>query len=214
VPTLTEQLAEMRTNFPDDDEGRALRLRSIEEVKNSGQAPGLVVGEQVPDFTLPDAHGLSVSSKALLARGPLVISFYRGDWCPYCNVELRALELASAEIAALGASIVAISGQRPDNALMLTDKHSLSFPVLSDVDQVVIRAFKLRYDVPAELRAMFEARGSDMSQRNADGSWTLPISATYVVDRTGRIVAAHAEAEWRIRLDTDDIIEALAKLEH
>jgi peroxiredoxin len=214
VPTLTEQLAEMLANFPDNDEGRALRLRSIEEVKNSGQAPGLVVGEQVPDFTLPDAYGQSVSSKDLLARGPLVISFYRGEWCPYCNVELRALELASAEIAALGASIVAISGQRPDNALSLTDKHSLSFPVLSDVDQVVIRAFKLRYDVPAELRAMFEARGSDMSQRNADGSWTLPISATYVVDRTGMIVAAHAEAEWRIRLDPDDIIEALAKLEH
>jgi peroxiredoxin len=211
---LTEQLAEMLANFPDNDEGRALRLRSIEEVKNSGQAPGLIVGEQIPDFTLPDAHGQSVSSKELLAQGPLVISFYRGDWCPYCNVELRALELASAEFAALGASIVAISGQRPDNALLLTDKHSLSFPVLSDVDQVVIRAFRLRYDVPAELRAMFEARGSDMSQRNADGSWTLPISATYVVDHTGRIVLAHAEAEWRIRLDPDDIIEALAKLEH
>ena len=214
MPTLTEQLAEMLANFPDNDEGKALRLRSIEEVKNSGQAPGLAVGEQIPDFMLPDAHGRSVSSKELLARGPLVISFYRGDWCPYCNVELRALELASAEIGALGASIVAISGQRPDNAALLTAKHSLSFPVLSDVDQVVIRAFKLRYDIPAELRAMFEARGSDMSQRNADGSWTLPISATYVVDRTGRIVVAHAEAEWRIRLDPDDIVEALAALEH
>jgi peroxiredoxin len=209
MASLTEQLAEMLANFPDDEEGRALRLRSIEEVKRSNQAPGLVVGEQIPVFTLPDAYGRQVSSAELLSHGPLVVSFYRGAWCPYCSVELRALELASAEIAALGGSIVAISGQRPDDALGLTEEHSLSFPVLSDVDQAVIRAFKLRYDIPAELRAMFEARGSDMTQRNADGSWTLPISATYVTDGTGKIVLAHAEAEWRVRLDPIDIVEAL-----
>jgi peroxiredoxin len=212
MSSLTEQLAEMLANFPDSEEGKALRLRSIEEVRKSGQAPGLTIGELIPEFVLPDAYGREVSSRELLDRGPLVISFYRGEWCPYCNVELRALELAASEIAAYGASIVAISGQRPDNAISLTEKHSLSYPVLSDIDQVVIRAFKLRYDVPAELRAMFEARGSDISQRNADGSWTLPISATYVVDGTGRVVAAHADAEWRVRLDPNEIIAALKKL--
>jgi peroxiredoxin len=175
MSTLTEQLAEMLANSKDSDEGRALRLRSIEEVASSSQAPGLAVGELIPSFTLPDPSGKLVSSDALLERGPLVISFYRGDWCPYCNLELRALEQASPAIAKLGGSIVAISGQRPDAAAGLTEEHALSFPVLSDVDQVAIRAFKLRYDVPAELRAMFEARGSDISQRNADGSWTLPI---------------------------------------
>jgi peroxiredoxin len=212
MSSLTEQLDEMLANFADSEEGKALRLRAIEEVRNSGQAPGLVVGDQIPEFILPDAYGQVVSSKELLESGPLVISFYRGEWCPYCNVELRALELAAPDIAGLGASIVAISGQRPDNAISLTEKHSLSYPVLSDVDQVVIRAFKLRYDVPAELRAMFEARGSDISQRNADGSWTLPISATYVVDGTGTIVLAHADAEWRVRLDPSEIIAALARL--
>jgi peroxiredoxin len=85
--------------------------------------------------------------------------------------------------------------------------------VLSDVDQVAIRAYKLRYDVPAELRAMFEARGSDMSQRNADGSWTLPISATYVTDRTGKIILRHCDPEWRVRLDPEAIILALEELE-
>jgi peroxiredoxin len=212
MSSLTEQLAEMLANFPDSEEGKALRLRSIEEVRKNGQAPGLAIGEQIPEFVLPDAYGREVSSRELLDRGPLVISFYRGEWCPYCNVELRALEVAASEIAGYGASIVAISGQRPDNAISLTGTHSLSYPVLSDVDQVVIRAFKLRYDVPAELRAMFEARGSDISQRNADGSWTLPISATYVVDGTGRIIVAHADAEWRVRLDPSEIIAALARL--
>lgn len=212
MTTLTEQLAEMLANSNDSDEGRALRLRSIETVERSGQAPGLEVGEEIPHFSLPDTQGHDVNSEELLESGPLVISFYRGEWCPYCNVELRALELASEEISSLGASIVAISGQRPENAVSLTEKHSLSFPVLSDVDQVVIRAFKLRYDVPSELRAMFEARGNDISQKNADGSWTLPISATYVTARTGRIVLAHVEADWRVRLDPSEIIDTLASL--
>jgi peroxiredoxin len=210
--SLTEQLAEMLANSKDSEEGKAVRLRAIEEVANSGQAPGLEVGAQIPSFILPDPFGTLVSSDALLARGPLVISFYRGDWCPYCNLELRALEQASPAIAKFGGSIVAISGQRPGAAAGLIEKHALSFPVLSDVDQVAIRAFKLRYDVPAELRAMFEARGSDMSERNADGSWTLPISATYLTDRTGRIVLAHCDADWRVRLDPNEIVLALEKL--
>lgn len=211
--SLTEQLAEMLANSNDSEEGKALRLRAIAEVANSGQAPGLDVGEHIPSFTLPDSLGELVSSDELLERGPLVISFYRGDWCPYCNLALRALEQTSAMIGKLGGSIVAISGQRPDAAAGLVDKHALSFPVLSDVDQVVIRAFKLRYDVPAELRAMFEARGSDMSQRNADGSWTLPISATYVTDRNGTIILGHCEPDWRVRLDPEEIVSVLEGLE-
>jgi peroxiredoxin len=209
---LNEELAEMLANSKDSEEGKALRLRAIAEVAASGQAPGLAVGERIPAFTLPDPFGQLVSSDELLENGPLVISFYRGDWCPYCNLELRALEQASAAIGKLGGSIVAISGQRPDAAAGLVDKHALSFPVLSDVDQVAIRAFKLRYDVPAELRAMFEARGSDMSQRNADGSWTLPISATYVTDCSGTIILRHCDPEWRVRLDPEEIIGALEGL--
>jgi peroxiredoxin len=213
MSSLTEELAEMLANSSDSEDAKALRLRAIQEVEGSGQAPGLTVGEVIPEFVLSDAFGQAVSSGDLLERGPLVISFYRGDWCPYCNLELRALERYAAEIARYDGSIVAISGQRPDSALALTEKHALSFPVLSDLDQVVIRAFKLRYDVPGELRAMFEARGSDMSTRNADGSWTLPISATYVTDRAGKIVLAHAQADWRVRLDPDDIVAALASLD-
>jgi peroxiredoxin len=212
MSTLTEQLAEMLANSKDSEEGRALRLRAIAEVANSRQAPGLVVGDRIPSFALPDPFGQLVSSDELLQRGPLVISFYRGDWCPYCNLELRALEQASAVIGKLGGSIVAISGQRPEAAAGLVDKHTLSFPVLSDVDQTVIRAFKLRYDIPAELRSMFEARGSDMSQHNADGSWTLPISATYVADRHGTIILGHCDPEWRVRLDPEEIVRALEGL--
>jgi peroxiredoxin len=209
MPTLTEQLTELLANSKDTEDGKALRLRAIREVEESGVAPGLAVGKHIPEFTLPDAFGEPVVSKQLLSSGPLVISFYRGEWCPYCNVELRALELAASEITELDASVVAISGQIPNHARSLTEKHSLSFPVLSDVDQTVISAFKLRYPVPAELRAMFEARGQDIASHNADGSWTLPISATFVADRSSAVVLAHAEADWRVRLDPIEIVKAL-----
>jgi len=211
MPSVQQQLDEITASIP---EAIGTRIDvGVAEIDESGVAPGLAVGDTAPNFTLPDALGEPITLADLLVQGPVVATFYRGEWCPYCNVELRALELASDQIRALGGSIVAISGQRPDHALSLTQKHSLSFPVLSDLDQTVIRAFRLRYTVPAELRAMFEARGQDISRQNADGSWTLPISATYVTDHTGTIVLAHAEAEWRIRLDPTDIIEALTKLE-
>ncbi|MGH9921062.1 MAG: peroxiredoxin-like family protein [Nitrososphaerales archaeon] len=213
MTTLNEQLTEQAASSSGDPELRAIRERAIEEIRHSAEAPGLAVGARIPAFTLPDAEGKLVSSEKVLADGPLVISFYRGDWCPYCNLELRALEVAARDIAALGASIVAISGQRPDAAAGLTDKHGISFPVLSDVDQVVISAFGLRYEIPAELRKSYEERGTDMSSRNADGSWTLPISATYVVDATGVIVVAHNDPDYRVRLEPSAIVETLSALQ-
>ena len=213
MSSLTSVLAEMLANSTDTEEGkRRFACGRSRKSGETGKHPDWLLDEVIPAFVLLRCLRPPSPSSDLLGHGPLVISFYRGDWCPYCNLELRALERASKEIATLGGSIVAISGQRPDSALDLTEKHALSFPVLSDVDQRVIRAFKLRYDIPSELRAMFEARGSDMSKRNADGSWTLPISATYVTDRDGTIILARADAEWRVRLDPDDIVEVLAKL--
>ena len=210
MPTLIEQLEALRASSTHDPEAAAIRQRAIDEVANSGIDFGLKVGEIVPDFVLPDAIGRPVASTDFLARGPLVISFYRGEWCPYCNLELRALQAASE---ALGASIVAISPQRPDNALSLTEKHALAYPVLSDLDQSVIRAFRLQYAIPAEMRAVFEDRGNDIGQQNADGSRNLPISATYVTDALGHVVLAHESADWSVRFDPVQIVDALAELE-
>ena len=212
MASLTIQLMEMLANSSALEETKAVFVRAIEEVAGSGVAPGLDLGTTMPAFILPDAFGQLVSSSQLLEKGPLVVSFYRGEWCPYCNLELRALETAAEQIKSLGASIVAISGQRPENAKSLTEKHSLSFPVLSDIDQEVIRAFKLQYPVPAELRRLFEERGNEVNKQNADGSWTLPISATYVSASDGLIALNHVAADWRTRLDPVDITKALAQL--
>src|SRR5512143_1836674 len=115
---------------------------AMQQLAGSGLAEGaLRIGQPAPSFVLPDATGRSVDSKSLLARGPLVISFYRGAWCPYCNLELRAWQQHLPELRALGATLVAISPQTPDASLSLAEKHALAFPVLSDLGNRVARQF-------------------------------------------------------------------------
>src|SRR6202521_173679 len=128
-----------------DRETEALLQSGI--IKNS-----LQVGQKAPDFTLPNATGGEVSLSSLLKRGPVVLSFYRGEWCPFCNLELRALQAALPRLRARGASLIAISPQSPDHSLSITEKAGLTFDVLSDARQQVIRAYRLQFTVPADLK--------------------------------------------------------------
>ena len=108
----------------------------------------LKVGDTIPDFALPNATGQTVNIRDLLAQGPVVIAFYRGGWCPYCNLELKALQNALASIQETGATLVAISPETPDNSLTTQEKNALTFPVLSDVDNQVARQFGLVFKLP------------------------------------------------------------------
>lgn len=172
---------------------------------------GLRVGEKAPDFELPDATGKQVRLRDLLEDGPVVLSFQRGEWCPYCNLELHTWQGRLDQLSAAGAQLVAVSPQRPTNALSLTEKHKLAFPVLSDVEQTAIRAYRLRYEVPAALKDVYaNAFGVDLPRQNADGSWTLTVPATFVVDQQHRIRFAYANTDWRIRAEPADVLAALA----
>ena len=171
---------------------------------------GLRVGEEAPDFDLPDATGKQVRLGDLLDRGPVVLSFQRGEWCPYCNLELHTWQGLLDQVTATGAQLVAVSPQRPTNALSLTEKHELGFPVLSDVDQTAIRAYRLRYELPAALKDVYaNAFGVDLSMQNADGSWTLTVPATFVVDQLRRIRFAFANTDWRVRAEPAEVLAAL-----
>lgn len=190
----------------------ALFDKLIRDLKEQGLEENTVkVGDEIPAFTLPDALGKPVASGELLTRGPLVIVFYRGAWCPYCNLELKALQDNLSEIQSLGAQLVAISPMTPDNSLSLADKHNLGFPVLSDGGLKVADEFGLVYSLPLELRGFFQKAGIDLTQYNGDGSWKLPMPATYVTDHDG-IVVSRVNADWRERLDPLEIIAALQKL--
>jgi peroxiredoxin len=172
-----------------------------------GDAPKL--NDRMPAFELPDQLGRRVHSDDLIARGPLVVSFYRGSWCPYCSLELRALQQHLPRFAALGASLVAIGPQVPDESLSTAEKFALSFPVLSDLGNAVARRFGLVFTVSEQLRPLYAGFGIDLPRYNGTDSFELPIPATFVVDRAGIIRAAHADPDYKRRMEPEQIIDAL-----
>jgi peroxiredoxin len=190
------------------------RIKSgVDDITSSGVAPGLVVGDVAPAFMLNDAVGNRVALADLLTEGPVVVTFYRGEWCPYCNLQLRALQKVLPDITSTGATLVAISPQAPDHGLTMTEKHELAFPVLSDVDQTVSEAYKVRFDVTGELEDLqVNVFQSDPAKQNANGRRTLPVPSTFIIDRDGTVRFASVNADWRVRVEPADVIAALKAL--
>lgn len=162
--------------------------------------------------TLRDAHGRPVDLGAMLAARPTVITFYRGGWCPYCNLELRAYQQRLADIRALGAELIAVSPETPDASLDTAGKNALAFAVLSDPGNRFAEALGLRFVLTPGLRPLYEAAGHALPDRNGDGSWTLPMPATLVVDRHGGVVLVDANPDYRQRLEPQRVVDALAAL--
>ena len=193
----------------------SLFSEDIERVRREGTIDhALTVGQSAPDFTLPDAFGHEVSLHALLAKGPVVISFYRGEWCPFCNIELHALQEKLPRIEKLGATLVAISPEKPDHGIVLTQKNELTFPVLSDFNNTVARRFGIVFEVGRELRTFAKQTfHNDITLRNGEDSHELPVPATYVLDKGGIIRFAHVDADYMTgRADPETVIAALEGL--
>ena len=160
--------------------------RATDELIASGQAQrAKKAGDTAPEFTLLDPDGQPVSSRELLASGPLVISFYRGVWCPYCNLELQALQEALAEITARGASLVAISPQTAPNSRKSQRDNKLGFPILSDTKSEVADAFGIRFPLPDYLVELYKSFKNDLPTFNNDPAWVLPMPARYVIGTDG-----------------------------
>jgi len=191
---------------------REAMVRADMELAASGIAQrALKAGDRAPDFNLPDARGGYVRLKDLLATGPVVLSFYRGGWCPYCNLELRALQQALPEITRLGAKLVAVSPQTPDESLSTTEKNALSFSVLSDIGSMAAKSFGIAYDLAEELRP--HARSDHaLPEKNGDKRWVLPIPATYVIDTDGTVALSFVDVDYRNRLEPAEILIALQSL--
>lgn len=179
----------------------------------SGQARrSLQPGQCIVDFVLPDALGRPVASMALRAGGPLLITFYRGEWCPYCNLALRALQRELPAFTARGVTLVAISPELPDHALTLQQKHGLAFPVLSDHGNAVARSFGLVFALPPALRPVYARLGLDLPGRNGDPGHELPMPGSFLVDREGLVRAAAVQADYRHRLEPADALDWIDRL--
>ena len=184
--------------------------RATRELIASGQAQrALKAGDAAPMFTLNDQNGAPVSSSELLAKGPLVVSFYRGVWCPYCNLELQALQEALPRFQGLGASLVAISPQNPVNSRKSVRQNNVSFPILSDTHNDVAASFGLKFALPDYLVDLYKNLKNDLPAFNGDASWTLPMPARYVIARDGTIVYAEVNPDYTHRPEPSDMIPAL-----
>jgi peroxiredoxin len=144
---------------------------------------------------------------------PVVLLFYRGEWCPFCNLLLRTYGLRAAEFAERGARLVAVSPQTPDNSLTMAEKHNLEFPVLSDEGGDVIDTYGLKYDVNDSTRALLEGGGVDVAKFNGSGGWILPAPAVFVIDRTGIVRLAGATGEFMQRVEPGDVLAAVDSLD-
>ena len=187
--------------------------RATAELIASGQAQrAKKAGDVAPDFVLKDPDGKPVASRDLLAKGPLVMSFYRGVWCPYCNLELQALQDALPEITARGSSLIAISPQTAPNSRKSERDNKLSFPILSDVRSEVADAFGIRFALPADLVALYKSFKNDLPVFNDDPSWVLPMPARYVIGRDGVIAYAEVNPDYTHRPDPSELLPVLDRL--
>ena len=167
------------------------------------------VGQTAPEFTLPDHLGNNVSLTNELAQGPVVLNFYRGGWCPYCNLEFRALQAILPDIQALGAQLIGISPETPDASSNTVEAKGIQFTVLSDVGNKVARLYGLQTAVPEAIRPLYKQWGLDVNGANGDDSWELPLPATYIINKCGTVKAAFINRDYTQRMEPNDVIQAL-----
>lgn len=176
-------------------------------------ANAISVGQQAPNFELPNPNGEIISLEQLLTKGPVIVTFYRGSWCPYCNLQLRALQARLEEINALDATLVAISPQVPDGSMTKDEISKMDFTVLSDQDAKIASQYGVAWEVPTFLlEHMRIDRNLDLETINNGNGSVLPIPATFVLDRHGIITWRYVDVDYRTRSEPDDVIKALKKL--
>ena len=148
----------------------------------------------------------------LWALGPLVLIFYRGGWCPYCNLELRAWQEQLAALREAGAGLVAISPQTPDSSLSTAEKNELAYSVLSDSALAAAEAFGVAFELAPELVELYAQVGNDLPTLIGNGRWALPLPATYLIGRDGRVAFAHIDADYRERAEPTEVLARIKAL--
>lgn len=168
------------------------------------------VGDTAPDFSLTNAAGETVQLSDVLKEGPVVLTWYRGGWCPYCNLALRAMQKELPNFQAQGATLMALTPELPDESMSTTEKDELEFEVLSDLNNTVARDYGIVYTLTDGVASIYEEKFG-LSAHNGSDSDELPLAATYVISQDGTISYAFLDADYRNRAEPSDITAALQK---
>jgi peroxiredoxin len=183
-----------------------------ELIQSRAADKALKEGAQAPDFTLPDAHGQPVTLSSLLQQGPVIVTFYRGIWCNFCNLELNAYQQAMPLLREAGGFVVAISPQTQDHCLTLAERKELTFPVLSDIGNQVARQFGIVFTINERAQAAHKKVHKELPKFNGDDTWEIPIPGTFLIDQSGTIRLSYVDPDFMQRLDPLVIIERLKDL--
>ena len=212
LSTQTQKLSqEFIANLSSEDQAKVQEGLTVILESDAG-ASAFKPGDHASDFTLPNANGSTTRLKDLLQRGPVVLSFYRGGWCPYCNLEFKALNDILPKIHKLGAQLIGISPQLPDNSLSTVEKQQLKFEVLSDVGNVVAQQYGIVMNVPEIMRPLYLKWGLDVPVANGDDTWDLPIPATFIINTDSKIAFSYVNKNYTERLEPSIIVSELEAL--
>lgn len=196
------------------EEVQAIVMKNFEEIMSSDYGDkALNEGSTAADFRLPNAKGEETQLSKLLENGPVVLNFYRGGWCPFCNLEFKSLHDILPQIQERGATLIGVSPELPDNSLDTIEKHQIKFEVLSDVGNKLARQYGLVMSVPEVIRPLYLEWGLDLPNFNGDETWELPIPATYVINTDGKIVAAYVNKNYTERMEPYEVVTALKTLQ-
>ena len=196
----------------DPASAEVLRRSEAETAAHWASTAHIGKGDLAPDFSLLDQNGTQVTLSEQLAKGPVVLSFYRGGWCPFCTLTLRAMDRIRDEVARQGATIMMISPQKQSESIATARRNFLHFPVLADADNVVARRYGVVLKVNAERRALLERLGHDLSIINGNTAWELPATVTYVIAPDGRVATAHLDPRVNRRMEPASVLAALHEL--
>ena len=210
--TLTETLLEVnkanRTKIP--VEVLEVMDAATQKIVDEGlSSKAIKKGAVFPEFELPNVHNKKVNLKDISGSGKVIISFYRGGWCPYCNIQLKALENALSDFEKKGAKLIAITPETPDNSLTTVEKNDLKFEVLSDIDNKLAKKIGLVFQLPESLQEIYNKFGLDLVKHNQNKDFELPMPATFVLNENNEVIYSFVDEDYTKRADILDILEVL-----
>lgn len=212
IASLKQQIQELLANMNLPADASATIMEGMAQLVREAPCQGLPMGTMAPDFILRNQDGAEVSLQESRQSGPVVLKFIRGSWCPFCNLDVAALKTIVPQLTELRATVLVINPQRPDRGLELQSKHQFEFDVLSDEQQHVLRSYALQFSVPEKVREVYKKFGFNLPEHTADGSWNLPVPATYIIDRDGFIRARHFDLDYLNRMEPLAILDSVQYL--